>query len=34
MRVATSEGRFAPTDDHKAAAAENGMVATAFPDAT
>ncbi len=34
MKISTSEGRFAPTADHKAAAAENGMVATAFPDAT
>ncbi len=34
MKLATSEGRFAPTADQKAAAAENGMVATAFPDAT
>ena len=34
MKVETTEGRFKPSPDGKAASAENGMVATAFPDAT
>ncbi|MDE0344097.1 MAG: gamma-glutamyltransferase [Deltaproteobacteria bacterium] len=34
MKIETTEGRFKPTPDGKAAAAENGMVTTAFPDAT
>ena len=34
MKIETTEGRFKPSPDGKAASAENGMVATAFPDAT
>lgn len=34
MRIEQIEGSFQPTPDGKAAAADNGMVATAFPEAT
>ncbi len=34
MKIEQIEGSFQPTPDGKAAAADNGMVATAFPEAT
>ncbi|HEY5639933.1 MAG TPA: gamma-glutamyltransferase, partial [Dehalococcoidia bacterium] len=34
MRLSSVEGRFEPTVDGKCAAADNGMVSSAFPDAT
>ena len=34
MKLEKIEGSFEPRPDGKAAAAENGMVSTAFPDAT
>lgn len=34
MKLESIEGKFSPTDDGKCATSENGMVSTAFPDAT
>ncbi len=34
MKLADSEAKFEPSEDQKCAIAENGMVSTAFPDAT
>ncbi len=34
MKLEKIENRFSPTEDRKCAAAENGMVSTAFPEAT